>query len=145
DLSRYVKEIDSRAAYDPDAFDARIYVLVKPPHSEERAFVEGRSEQGGRLGVVEVELAPDMADLTLIVVAHELMHTLGATDKYDATGHTVIPDGLAEPDRSPQFPQDRAEVMARNRVLAPGQEQIPSSLDELGVGPVTAREIGWLR
>jgi len=145
DLSRYVKQVDSRATFDPDAFDTRIYVTVKPPHSEERSFVEGQSEQGGRLGIVEVELAPDMADLTLFVVTHELMHTLGATDKYDSAGRTVIPGGLAEPDRSPLHPQPHAEEMARNRVVAPGEERIPVSLDELGVGPATAREIGWIK
>jgi hypothetical protein len=35
--------------------------------------------------------------------------------------------------------------MARNRVLGPAQEEPPETLDELGVGPATARQIGWLR
>lgn len=35
--------------------------------------------------------------------------------------------------------------MARNRPLSPGVATIPESLDELAVGPLTAKEIGWAR
>jgi hypothetical protein len=45
----------------------------------------------------------------------------------------------------PLFPQPCAEVMARNRPVGPGAEMPPDRLDELGVGPLTAREVGWLR
>lgn len=86
-----------------------------------------------------------MADLTLFVVAHELMHTLGAGDRYDESGRTRIPDGLADPTLSPLYPQRAAEIMARNRVvsIAPWKEVVPETLDELAVGPTTASEIGW--
>ena len=108
-------------------------------------MVEGRGEQGGRVGVVEVELDETMADLTLIVVSHELLHTIGASDKYDAHGRALVPDRLAEPDRAPLFPQRFAEIMARNRPLdGKGNEAIPDRLDDVAVGPATAREIGWL-
>ena len=34
-----------------------------------------------------------------VVIAHELLHTLGATDKYErATGQPLVPDGLGDPD-----------------------------------------------
>ena len=92
-----------------------------------------------------MELAPDMVDLTLFVVAHELMHTLGATDKYDASERAVVPAGLVEPNRQPLYPQAFVEVMARNRPISQSAEAVPQTLDELGVGEVTAREIGWLR
>jgi hypothetical protein len=72
------------------------------------------------------------------------MHTLGATDKYDARGHAVVPHGLADPDQQPLYPQSHVEIMARNRPLALGQEVLPESLEELRVGSKTAREIGWL-
>lgn len=106
--------------------------------------MEGESEEGGRIGFVEVELADDMADFALFVAAHELLHTLGATDKYDAAGRARVPEGLADPERAPRFPQLAAEVMARNVPLSATQERPPESLDELAVGPTTAQEIGWL-
>lgn len=142
---RWTARVDRRAHLDSRAYDSRIYVAARPPASEEREMVEGESEEGGRLGVVEVELDDSMADFALFVATHELFHTLGATDKYDASGQTLIPDGLAEPDRVPRLPQAFAEVMARNRPVEPGVEVPPESLDELSVGPATAREVGWIR
>ena len=144
-LWRWTSGINGPAALDAGAYDSRIYVAARAPVSEERAVVEGESEQGGRIGAVEVELDPSMVDLALFVTAHELFHTLGATDKYDEAGGTLLPGGLADPTRVPPFPQAFAEVMARNRPVLPGVEVPPETLDELAVGPETAREVGWTR
>ena len=54
-------------------WDSRIYVDARRPISARRAVVEGQSQRDGRIGVVTVELGPSMVDLTLIVIAHELM------------------------------------------------------------------------
>jgi hypothetical protein len=143
-LSRYLGQIDDHAGVASRAYDGRLYITVRPPKRGARAIVEGFSEQGGRIGNVTVELDDGMVDLALLVVAHELMHTLGATDKYDARGHAVVPHGLADPDQQPLYPQSHVEIMARNRPLALGQEVLPESLEELRVGSKTAREIGWL-
>jgi hypothetical protein len=145
-LAAWLRDVDPRAGIVPDHWDTRIYVSVRRPASREApAFVEGMSQQNGRIGIVGVDLDAAMVDLTLFVVAHELMHTLGATDKYDGMGRPRVPEGIAEPDRSPLYPQPFAEVMARNRPLSPGSDAIPDSLDELAVGPFTAKEIGWAR
>ena len=146
-LARYLKDIDSRAGLEPDLYDSRIYVAMRRPRKADRTLVEGRSEQGGRVGVVELELdaEAEAVDLALIVVAHELLHTLGALDKYDSSGRTRVPLGLAEPERVPLFPQPYAEIMARNRMVSASEERVPGGLAEIAVGPSTAREIGWLR
>ena len=146
-LSAYLKDIDTRAGIEPSLYDSRIYVAMRKPRKAERTLVEGRSEQGGRVGLVELELdaEAEAVDLALIVIAHELLHTLGASDKYDPSGRTLVPQGLAEPDRVPLFPQPFAEIMGRNRMVSATQERVPSSLAEIAVGPTTAREIGWLR
>jgi hypothetical protein len=142
-LWRYTRAVDAAAGLPTRAFDSRIYAVLEPVTSE-RKFVEGFSEQGGRVGVARVQLDESTVDLGLFVLAHELMHTLGASDKYDAEGAALIPFGLGDSEQTPLYPQLRAEVMARNRVLAPGQEAVPDSLSELSVGSWTAREIGWL-
>ena len=142
-LSRYLRDADTHAGFDPDACDARIYLVLRSPDDPERTFVEGNSQLGGWHGLVEVELDDSMIDFSLFVAAHEMFHTLGATDKYDAHG-TKIPDGLAEPDLRPMYPQRYVELMARMRPLGHGEEMLPDTLDELRVGPATAREIGWL-
>jgi hypothetical protein len=144
-LWRWSSSVDRAAGVDGSSFDSRIYVVARPPVSVQRELVEGESEEGGRLGTVEVELDASMADFALFVAAHELFHTLGATDKYDAAGRTLMPIGLADPDLRPVLPQRFAEIMARNRPVAPGVEEPPVSLEELAVGPTTALEIGWSR
>jgi hypothetical protein len=143
DVFRFARDVDARARVPTRGFDARLYLVVRPPASAEQAFVEGSSEQGGRIGIALCELDDEMADFALFVAAHELFHTLNASDKYDASGHTRVPDGLAEPLRVPLFPQAYAELMARNRPLDTANEAPPSSLSELRVGPLTASEIGW--
>ena len=145
DLWRYVRDVNRRAALSASTVDSSIYVVARPARDGRPALVEGTSEEGGTIGIVEVELDEDMADFALFVAAHELLHTLGATDKYDAHGRAVVPAGLAEPERIPLYPQRFAEVMARNVPLGPTTERAPSTLDELRVGEATAREIGWVR
>ncbi len=101
DLWKYTGDIDTRASCVASAYDSRIYVAMRAPASNARQMVEGDSEDGGRVGTVRVELDSSMVDFAWFVVAHELLHTLGASDKYDAAGRVVIPDGLAEPDAIP--------------------------------------------
>ena len=146
-LKGYVRDIDARAAIDADLYDVRIYLALRRPRQALRTLAEGRSEQGGRIGVVEVEIDTEAegAHLPLVVVTHELMHTLGASDKYDAAGRTSVPLGLAEPERVPQYPQRFAEIMARNRPVSATEEKVPESFQQIAVGNETAREIGWLR
>ena len=143
DSWRYLREIDGPAGIAPRAWDSRIYLTVTPPASDLAQYVEGSSEQNGRVGVVYVELAEGKVDFALAVAAHELLHTLGASDEYDDSGRTRIPGGLAEPNRDPLYPQEFAEVMAHGRALSPTETKPIDSLDDLAVGPTTAAEIGW--
>jgi hypothetical protein len=141
-LHRFTRDVDARAGVSRGELDSRIYLVLRPPSAQ--GIVEGMSEQGGRVGIALAELDASTVDISLFVAAHELFHTLGASDKYDpVTGRARYPDGLAEPGRVPRLPQRYAEVMARNRPIAPGRELRPESLDELWVGKKTAAEIGW--
>jgi len=142
-LRSFTSDVDDRAGVPTRGFDARIYLVVRPP--SDRGFVEGMSEHGGRVGVALAELDESTVDLSLFVAAHELFHTLGANDRYDANGRTLFPEGLAEPEKSPLFPQRYAELMARNRPLDAEREVPPTSLGELWVGAKTAEEVGWTR
>ncbi len=81
-----------------------------------------------------------------IVIAHELLHTFGATDKYDlASDAPRYPEGFAEPAREPRFPQRYAEIMAGRVPLGPQRQVMPDELSQTRIGPATAREIGWSR
>ncbi len=122
--------------------DARIYVLLEDSPTPE-LFVEGVGARGGTVGAIRAHALDDELTLSLTAVAHELFHCLGALDKYDPGGHARTPEGLAEPDRSPPLPQRFAEVMVGEVPLGPAQGRLPTSLSEVRVGPVTARELRW--
>lgn len=122
----------------------RLFVLYYDP-AERGAVPHSLGLKEGLVGIVHAFAAPHMTESNNVVIAHELLHTLGATDKYDpATGQPTWPDGYAEPERAPRHPQDAAEVMGGRIVVSPTQAEIPRDLDEVRVGPATAREIGWL-
>jgi len=94
--------------------------------------------------VVHAFALATMAGSNNIVIAHELLHTVGATDKYDlATGAPLFPSGYGDRDQVPLYPQQQAEIMAGRRALASGAFEMPGSLREVVVGPETAWEIRW--
>jgi hypothetical protein len=98
------------------------------------------------IGVVYAFAAPDMNGENNVVIAHELLHTVGATDKYSpADDAPRFPDGYGDPEQVPRFPQLKAELMAGRRMLSPDKWQQAASLDEVVIGNVTAREIRWLQ
>jgi len=102
--------------------------------------------QKGLIGVVHAFALASMAGSNNIVVTHELLHTLGATDKYDpSNGAPLFPTGFAEPDRKPLYPQEKAEIMAGRRALSAEDFQMPATLSAVVVGPATAAEIRWTR
>jgi len=121
----------------------RIFALYYDPEtSPSVAHSLGLKE--GLIGIVHAFAARAMTPTNNVVIAHELLHTLGATDKYEAaSGLPRFPEGYAEPQRQPRHPQVAAELMGGRIPLAPGRAEIPVSLDDVVVGPATAAEIGW--
>ena len=102
--------------------------------------------QRGLTAVVHLFASRSQEAQNRIVMAHELLHTFGATDKYDlATGLPKYPDGFADPQLLPLYPQPRAEIMAVKVPLSAAEARMPDGLEDERVGPATAREIGWLR
>lgn len=98
----------------------------------------------GLVGLVNVFARADMAGSNNVVIAHEMLHTLGATDKYDlTTSLPAFPDGYAEPGRSPRHPQDYAELMGGRIPKSDTTAEIPTSLDQVLIGATTAAEIRW--
>lgn len=123
--------------------DVRIFVLYHDPARFTRV-PHSLGLQKGLIGVVHAFASGAQADQNNIVIAHEFLHTLGATDKYDPQNNQpLLPDGYAEPDRQPLLPQERAEVMAGRIPVSHTQSEMPSSLDLAMIGPATAREIRW--
>jgi hypothetical protein len=120
----------------------RIFVRY---HSPDQGFVLENSIglQKGMVGVVNARASRRHAGGNNVIIAHEIMHTLGATDKYElGTGQPIAPNGLAEPEREPLYPQRWAEIMGGRIALAADDAVIPKSLRYTVVGPTTAQEVG---
>jgi len=98
----------------------------------------------GRVGIVNAFSGADYGDQNNVIIAHELLHLFGATDKYSfQTNQPVYPLGFAEPDRQPLLPQKLAELMGGRIPVSETKSMIPDSLADVVIGPFTAAEIGW--
>lgn len=125
--------------------DIRMYLLYHDPAAQAE-LSHSTALSKGRIG--RVNLFGDSAyhQQNMVILAHELLHTLNATDKYDlSTTLPVYPDGYAEPGKMPLYPQDFAELMGGRIPQTETSAEIPKSLKHTLIGDTTAREIGWLR
>ncbi|MEM7027019.1 MAG: hypothetical protein AAF410_02205, partial [Pseudomonadota bacterium] len=101
--------------------------------------------QKGLIGIVNAFSRKDMKQENNFVIAHELLHTVGAIDKYDpATNKPIYPIGYAEPDKEPLYPQQYAEIMAGRIPVTENKIKQPSKLKQVILGKETAQEINWL-
>ncbi len=120
----------------------RLFVLYHPLQYD-LSLPHSLGLQKGLLGVVHVFASDQQRAQNNVVIAHELLHTLGATDKYDENGQPVYPKGFAEPYADPRYPQQRAEIMAGRIPISQTRAEIPRGLGEVEIGYATASEIGW--
>jgi len=133
----------SSTAGEQDSIEPDVRIFVRY-HRPQDAYVLENSVglQKGMVGIVNARASRRHRGMNNVVIAHEFLHTLGATDKYDlGTGQPTIPDGLAEPDRSPLYPQKFAEVMGGRIARAADDAIVPQSLKYVLIGPMTASEI----
>lgn len=124
--------------------DVRIFMSFYAPGNPQ-GMQHSLGLQKGMIGLVNGYADSERQGINNFVAAHELLHTLGASDKYDRdTGKPLWPDGFADPVKSPLFPQQRAEIMGGRVQITPGWSLLPPSLDHAIIGSATAIEIGWL-
>jgi len=100
--------------------------------------------QKGLMGLVFAYSLDKQTPQNNIVIAHELLHTVGAVDKYDISGGPMMGVGYANPHRSPLYPQRNAEIMAGRIPTAPGRSYMAESLRSVIVNSYTASEINWI-
>ena len=99
--------------------------------------------QQGLIGVVNAYASAEYQEQNNVVIAHELLHTVGASDKYNlTTGQPIYPSGFAIPDDN--YRQSKAEIMAGKIPVNERESIMPISLRQCVIGHETAKEIGWL-
>lgn len=131
----------TRSAGEPA--DIRVFVLYHDPDGNP-TVPHSTGLQKGMIGVVHAFARADMDGANDVVIAHEILHTLGATDKYDpASNAPRFPDGYGDPQRSPLYPQPQAELMGGRRMLDANHWEQPESLRQVVIGKASALEIGW--
>lgn len=123
----------------------RLFVLFHDPdRSSHLPHSTGLSK--GQIGVIHAFASRTQRRQNAVVVAHELLHTFGASDKYDlSTGLPIWPQGYTEPEKTPRLPQSKAEIMGGRVPLDEQRAEIPASLGDTLIGSETAKEIGLLR
>lgn len=123
----------------------RLFALFHDP-ARTPVLAHSLGLEKGMLGVANVFASRRQAGSNNVVLAHEMLHTLGATDKYDLqTVQPIFPDGYAEPNKDPRYPQESAEIMGGRIPVSAGRAEIPDDLAQCTVGAATARELRWLK
>jgi hypothetical protein len=124
--------------------EIKIFIVYHDPRSG-RALDNSLGLRKGLFGVVHAYADYRLAPKNHVVIAHEILHTVGATDKYDrATRQPIFPEGYAYPDRKPLYPQQVAEIMGGRIPVSKTSATMPPNLSFTIIGQETAREIKWI-
>ncbi|VAW80334.1 hypothetical protein MNBD_GAMMA15-1385 [hydrothermal vent metagenome] len=133
----------SNNTFDGPEPDVQMFVVYYDPKQRQR-LAHSLGLQKGLIGVVNAFASPAQAKRNNVVIAHEFLHTVGASDKYDPqTNQPVYPEGFADPGQNPVYPQKRAEIMGGRIPIASHNAIMPRSLKSCVAGPKTAQEIRW--
>lgn len=124
--------------------DIKIYMLFFSPDNPQ-SLRHSLGLQKGLIGLVNGYADTEYQGQNNLIAAHELLHTIGASDKYDPeTSWPLWPDGYADPTKVPLLPQTAAEIMGGRVQISPAIAVIPPGLKHAVIGSATAIEINWL-
>ncbi len=129
----------------PDAHSlkrVRVFVVYQQGRPGE-ALAHSLGMAKGLMGLVNAFADDHQHEQNLIVIAHELLHTVGAEDKYNADGGPRWPEGYADPSLGQRRVQEDAEIMVGRRFGHQGLI-MADSLQGVRLNEWTAREINWL-
>ncbi|XID74526.1 hypothetical protein ACF3NA_08330 [Alkanindiges sp. WGS2144] len=123
----------------------QLYLLYFDP-KQHPALSHSTALQKGRVGRINLFGNTEYNQQNLVILSHELLYTLGASDKYNfGDNMPIFPDGFAYPQQQPFYPQAKAELMGGRIPLTDSKAIIPRDLSQTVIGEKTAREIGWVK
>ncbi len=139
-LRAYAWSMTPETAIKPDI---KLYLVYHDPQSKPSLGISTALEKG-RVGRINLYAERAYHEKNKVVIAHELLHTLKATDKYDLdTNQPIFPQGYAEPHKHPLLPQKMTELMGGRTPVTHEHAVMPESLEQTIIGQQTAKEIGW--
>ena len=122
----------------------RVRMFVVYQTGDDKPLQHSLGMQKGLMGLVYAFSLPQQSAQNNVVIAHEMLHTVGATDKYGVYGNPLYPQGFANILRQPVYPQRYAEIMAGRIPTSSYDSYMAESLRSVIVNEHTAREINWL-
>lgn len=133
-----------QSSSDPTA-TVTLYLNYYSP-KKRNALQHSTALERGRIGSINLFSDSEQELQNDIVIAHELLHAFGATDKYNlSTGQPIYPQGYADIQQYPLLPQHRAELMGGYIPMTETTRKMPQQLDQTVIGRLTAQEIGWVK
>ena len=130
--------------YEGPLVNIQVFVLYFDPQAHKQ-LDHSLGLKEGHICMVKAFASRHQAASNNVIITHEMLHTLGATDKYDLqTLQPNYPEGYADPDRKPLYPQQYGEIMGRAIPLSETESKHPPALGYTVVGSQTAREIKWI-
>lgn len=140
---RYFHGLARAHGVEPEDLGARVYVVYTGVEGDVAS--DSRGSRTGRIGVAYISVDEPNLAYSVVTVAHELAHVLGAIDLYDPdTWLATWPEGYVEPFAEPVWPQRWAELMAVDLPLTPTHEAEVRSLFHTRIGYETAARLGWI-
>ncbi len=125
--------------------DVQIFILYFDPEKT-KTVAHSLGLQKGLIGVVNAFASKKMKKENHVIITHELLHTVGAIDKYNPkTNQPLYPIGYAKPEQSPLYPQKKAEIMAGRIAITENKAEQAETLKQVVIGESTAIEINWLK
>ncbi len=131
------------------------YTGLKPQVKAYALFFDPKKHKGlahstglekSKIAVIQLFANKTYSKQNNFIILHELLHTLGASDKYNLrTNQPLFPEGYAEPNRKPTLPQRKAEIMGGRIPITKTKAKAPTSLGRTVIGARTAQEIGWVK
>lgn len=130
-------------SYEGPEPDIKIYINYFAPKAKLK-LAHSVGIEKGKISVINAVASWKFTPFTNVIITHEILHTVGATDKYDmASNLPHFPEGYGDPNQSPLLPQTRAEIMGGAIIISKIKLELPMNLSETTVGKMTATELNW--
>jgi hypothetical protein len=142
---RFIDELVAANNLDLAGYDHRLLVEMVAETGVPSDYMEQLGVVHQRDAYVRIPVRGALSnDYYVMALAHYVGRLLGATPQLDEHGYPLFPAGYAEPNKSPRYPQEKAELMGCYIPRRAFEIDRVTSMDQAVIGPRTAYQLGWL-